>query len=108
MQGKSLYPILSRKEDPAFHKPYVISEFHDALDRPNRSHGSMYFDGRYKICVYHGTDVGEIYDLEDDPGEFRNLWDEANYQELKLKLLKKHFDAMMATSSPGIQRSGPY
>ena len=40
------------------------------------SHGTMYFDGRYKIVAYHNHDLGELYDLAEDPGEFDNLWDD--------------------------------
>ena len=28
-----------------------------------------------KLTCYHGYDFGELYDLEADPGEVRNLWD---------------------------------
>ncbi|MGI9336230.1 MAG: hypothetical protein ACR2RL_24035, partial [Gammaproteobacteria bacterium] len=72
------------------------------------SHGSMYFDGRYKIAVYHGHEIGEIYDLEADPGEFHNLWNDPDHGDLKLKLLKKHFDAFAATTSAGVKRIKAY
>ena len=36
----------------------------------------MTFDGRYKTIIYHGLGFGEIYDLENDPGEFNDLWDD--------------------------------
>jgi arylsulfatase len=109
MQGKSLHSLMKGTSNTHYHKPYVVSEFNDALgEHPDATHGSMYYDGRYKICVYHGHEVGELYDLKEDPGEFDNLWDAPNYIDLKLKLLKKHFDAMMLTSSAGIRRTGIY
>ena len=37
----------------------------------------MIFDGRHKLVVYHGTGLGELFDLEKDPHEFDNLWDAA-------------------------------
>jgi hypothetical protein len=46
----------------------------------------------------------ELFDLEEDPGEFVNLWDEPDHKDLKLKLLHNHLDAIMATSSAGIER----
>lgn len=106
IQGKSLLPVLQGNIEK--HKSHVICEYNDALDLPDGTHGSMYFDGRYKIVVYHGKNVGEIYDLKNDPGEFNNLWDKEEYRELKSDLLLKHFDAMMASSSAGIRRSGKY
>ncbi|MGQ9632451.1 MAG: sulfatase family protein [bacterium] len=108
MQGKSLFPILTGEANPNHHKPHVICEYNDAVDLPNATHGSMYFDGRYKIAVYHGHSIGEIYDLEDDPGEFENLWNDPECKDLKVELLMKHFDAMMATSGAGIKRTGSY
>lgn len=117
MQGKSLVPVLNGTTAASDHKPHVICEYHDALalgtmDTTDReydaSHGSMYFDGRYKIAVYHGHEIGEIYDLETDPGEFDNLWNDPDYSDLKLVLLKKHFDAFAATASAGVKRIKAY
>ena len=39
-------------------------------DVPARVHTLI--DGRYRLSVFHGTGWGELYDLEDDPGEFDN------------------------------------
>jgi hypothetical protein len=68
----------------------------------------MRFDGRYKSIVYHGHNIGEIYDLREDPGEFHNLWDDPERKVLKESLLLRHFDAVMATSSAGVPRTGRY
>jgi len=108
MQGKSLLPILAGQTEPDYHKEHVICEYNDALQMPDATHGTMYFDGRYKSIVYHGHNIGEIYDLESDPGEFNNLWDKPDCKDLKLSLLVKHFDAIMATSNAGIGRTGRY
>jgi arylsulfatase A-like enzyme len=105
MQGKSLVPILSGQATPDYHKDSVISEFHDALDLPDATHATMCFDGRYKSIVYHGRNVGEIFDLEKDPGEFQNLWDDV---DLKAELLLRHLNAHSAASSAGIPRTGAY
>lgn len=39
--------------------------------------------------------MGELYDLQEDPGEFVNLWDEPNHRDLKLELLWRSFDTAM-------------
>jgi len=117
MQGKSLYGLLSGKAAPDVHKSHVVSEYNDAMGtgtlsvEPNKyegSHGSMYFDGRYKSIVYHGHDVGELYDLENDRNEFENLWFDAASVALRHEILKRHFDAVMATSDAGIRRTKDY
>lgn len=47
-------------------------------------------DSRYKITVYYGHSYGELYDLEQDPGEVNNRWNDPDYKDLKLDLLLKY------------------
>ncbi len=111
MQGQSLWPILTGKADPQVHKPHVVCEFNDALGSaaiPTPSHGSMYFDGCMKHIVYHGTGLGELYDLKTDPGEFDDLFDDPELQDDRFALMHRHFDALMATSSAGPERVDVY
>lgn len=110
MQGKSLYPLLRGEASADHHKDYVLCEYADALDLPDGRHtrASMFFDGRYKISVYHGTGLGELFDLEADPEEFNDLWEDPASQALKADLLARHFDAMMLASGGGPARMAPY
>ena len=111
MQGTSLWPILTGAADPQHHKDHVVCEFNDALGSASNaasSHGSMYFDGRYKHIVYHGTGLGELFDLDSDPGEFVNLFDDPAHAGLRADLMRRHFDAMMATSGAGFERIAIY
>lgn len=111
MQGKSLLGILEGSAPPHAHKDIVVSEFNDALgsnEHPKPTHATMTHDGRYKTIVYHGLNLGEIFDLQEDPGEFSNLWNDANCKDLKLQLLHRHLDAVMATSSAGVPRAGRF
>lgn len=78
MQGASLWPILTGKADPAQHN------------------------------IYHGAGLGELLDLESDPGEFDNLWRDPAQHGRRFALLRKHLDAMMATSSAGAERVAMY
>ncbi len=42
---------------------------------------------RWRMSIYNEAEVGELYDLENDPDEMENLWDDAEHQDVKLKLL---------------------
>ena len=117
VQGTSLFSLLCGSSDTNTHKSHVVSEYNDAMgvgtvsDREGRyegSHGTMYFDGRYKSIAYHGHDFGELYDLESDPGEFVNLWNDPGAAQIRCRIIKRHFDAIMATSDAGVRRTKDY
>ena len=47
---------------------------------------------RYSINVYSGRRDGELYDLQDDPGQLRNAWADPAYSTVKSELLKQLVD----------------
>lgn len=71
-------------------RDHVIVENHH---QPTTIHARTYVDERYKLTVYYKRDDGEIFDLQEDPGELNNLWNSAAHQELKCSLFKKLIDA---------------
>jgi len=107
MQGISLLPILKGEADSAIHRNSVRCEYYNALEMPNQSFATMYRDERYKLVVYHGCNYGELYDLQEDPEEFENMWDETEAQPLVLEMLKRSFDASMLAMDRGPERIGP-
>ena len=108
VQGRSLLPILTGQADPDRHRDFVRCEYHDALDRPYASHANMIYDGRYKLVVYHGHKIGELYDLREDPDEFHNLWDKPSARAIKHGQMKRLFDAVMLATDEGQPRAGRY
>ncbi len=102
MQGRSLLPILTGDASPRHHRDHVRCEYYDALDahfvNGDGTFATMYRNRRYKLALYHGHNLGELYDLEDDPHEFQNLWHQPDHQSLKLELLQAAFDATMLES----------
>ncbi len=64
--------------------------------QPTTLQAHTYIDHRHKLTVYRGAVYGELFDLQDDPGEIRNLWDEPGALGLKTDLLLKLATAEMA------------
>ena len=107
MDAMSLVPILSGDQAPDEHRDFVRSEYYNALLAPDSTYASMYRNRRYKLVVYHGHGLGEIYDLQEDPSEFDNLWDSPDHQGVKLDLMQASFDASMLAMDKGPERIGP-
>lgn len=107
MTGRSLLPILTGEKAPDGHRDFVRCEYYDALDQPDGSMATMYRDAQYKLVLYHGHNLGELYDLEADPNEFDNLWDQSDMQEIKLQLMQRSFDASILGMDRGPERIGP-
>ncbi len=55
-----------------------------------------YIDARHKLTAYRGETFGELFDLENDPGELHNLWDDPAAQKLKIEMLHRLLTAEMA------------
>ena len=87
-------------------------EYFDALDPfftgGTGTFATMYRDRRHKLVVYHGHQLGELYDLTVDPWEFHNLWDDPASQQLKYELMHASFDAhVLLTTDVGSRRIAP-
>ena len=115
MQGRSLLPLLYGEAPPHQHRAFVRCEYYRALnpDGPGRaqyegSYATMYRDERYKIVVYHGHAHGELYDLQEDPGEFENCWDDPAYSDLRFDLLRRNFDALAFAVDTGPPQTRPF
>ena len=110
LQGNSLLPAMRGEAFDT--REFVRSEYFDALD-PHFTGGTgtfatMYRNERYKLCMYHDHDLGELYDLENDPWEFENLWDSLHHQEVKNDLIRASFNAhVVLTTDVGSPRIAP-
>ena len=63
--------------------------------QPTTVFANTYVDDRYKVTVYYDRDYGELFDLASDPGEIHNLWNNADFSNLKSDLLLKLVHAQM-------------
>ena len=84
MTGKSQMPVLKGSQDAV--RDHVIVENHH---QPTTLHLKTYVNNRYKLTVYYNQEYGELFDLENDPCEVNNLWDDPQSRELKQELMLK-------------------
>jgi arylsulfatase A-like enzyme len=55
---------------------------------------------RWKLVRCVGDVEGELYDLQADPGEFRNLWDDPDYLDTRRVLAEMLLDRLYEASPP--------
>ena len=75
---------------------------------PRLIYATMYRNRRYKLVTYHGSDFGELYDLENDPDEQYNLWEAPGASDVRCRLIKKSFDESIVITDPGSRRIGRF
>ena len=54
---------------------------------------SIITDDGYRLSVYADGQIGELFDLKNDPTEQKNLYNDTKYTELKVSLLERHIKA---------------
>ncbi len=59
-------------------------------------HLRTFITDRYKLTVYRSYDDGELFDLESDPHEVKNLWNDPDARDLKRRLLQEFMQATMS------------
>jgi uncharacterized sulfatase len=84
MQGVNQLDVWCGKAQPARH--HVIVE---NRHQPTKVHLRTYIEERYKVTVYRDQPYGELFDLEADPEERRNLWDNPAHAALKGELFHR-------------------
>jgi arylsulfatase A-like enzyme len=63
-------------------------------EEPDRIRFKVWVTEQWKLAVYPGERFGELYDLEHDPGEKRNLFDHPDYQAVKGRLFAELLNDM--------------
>ncbi|NIK75135.1 putative sulfatase [Paenibacillus castaneae] len=85
MTGVDQSAVWLGKKDKA--RDHAICEFrHEATT----IHQKTYVDERYKLTVYYKQTYGELFDLQEDPGEVNNLWNDPDFAALKSELFLKY------------------
>lgn len=104
MQGKSLMQLLTAEavDSKLSHRSDIYCEHYNASAKQNGIGGfaTMVRTDRYKLVSYHRRHEEELYDLQEDPNERRNLWMDESYSAVKLDMMKRLCDRMAETVDP--------
>jgi len=101
MTGKNQLPNWTGGE--AVRSDAIIENHHGT----GRFHMRTYVNDRHKITVYHDGEDGELFDLENDPGEIRNLWRDPAALELKAELMHRFLQATLRDEPMRMPRIAP-
>lgn len=86
-EAESLMPVLNG--DDWTPRDYVYCEQAGDVAMTGADFITMIRGTRWKLVHIQGTDEGQMYDLESDPEEVVNLWDDVDYADVKSDLLIK-------------------
>ena len=102
MAGVNQWPVW-RGETKAQRTHTLVENRH----QPTTIHLRTLIGPRYKLTVYRGHDYGELFDLQTDPGERHNRWDDPDYLAIKTKLLQTWAQEDMAREVLPMPRIAP-
>lgn len=110
MQGRSAWKLLTRRKTPGAHRGDVYCEHYDASlgNRGTGAQATMVRTPTHKLIAFRGEELGELYDLTQDPGEHENRWGDPAYETVKRELLVRLCDRMAATVDPLPPRTAPW
>ena len=83
MQGEDLGPVLTGE------KTSVQSETLVELQATKNIYQQSLITERYKLIVYRDQDYGELYDLQQDPDQYHNLWANPDAAAVKAELMHR-------------------
>lgn len=92
MQGVSQLDVWRGRAEQA--RDHVIVE---NRHQPTLVHLRTYIDDRWKITVYRDRlEWGELFDLQNDPDEFHNRWNDLEYASVKAEVMHRFINAEVA------------
>ncbi len=95
LPGNSLLPILM-KEDTNEDSCTLVEMDEDYQGFKLRTLVTQ----RYRLTVYSGQAYGELFDLQKDPQEYHNRWDDPAYRQLRDELHVQLLHQIIQTDSP--------
>lgn len=88
MQGVNQLPVWHGKEERVRDHALVENRHN-----PTTVHLRTLITDRHKLTVYRNAQYGELFDLQEDPGELHNRWADPAYAQVKADLLLQFVQA---------------
>jgi len=89
-EARTLNPVL---EGAAFEgRRHVFCEQAGDVNMTGTSYLTMIRSRTHKLVLFRGSDAGQLFVLDSDPGETRNLWDDPAVAGVKAELLRELLD----------------
>lgn len=89
MQGKSFWSLVT-EESKERHREDVYCESYELPNGEDSvGYATMVRTERYKLTLYHTSEDTELYDLQEDPNETRNVWHNPEYISARLDMLER-------------------
>lgn len=106
IQGKSLMRNVAGSDEL---RTRLLAEHQDNVARLGFSRFAMLrtlFTDQWRLTVYRGEEWGELYDIQNDPEETRNLWDSPDHAQIRAALCDQLIDEMLVNvdQSPHAKR----
>ena len=114
MQGASLVPLLKGETPDEWRKSHYY-QYYEFFNNRRAAHMVRRHYGvrtaRYKLIHFYNIDEWELYDLENDPREMRNLYGEAQYasviDELKSEVARLQEELDVPDDSGSVESNPP-
>ncbi|MEO6982094.1 MAG: sulfatase-like hydrolase/transferase, partial [Edaphobacter sp.] len=107
VQGRSFMPLLTGQS--ATHRDSVYMEFFDTKARyPIAPMMTGIRTDRWKLTFCDKDKTGELYDLQNDSGEFDNLWSDPHYKDTREMMLQALMGRMVEATDPLPQRTAAW
>ncbi|MBT4099706.1 MAG: DUF4976 domain-containing protein, partial [Gemmatimonadetes bacterium] len=108
MEGRSFARVLEGEAAP--HRDAVIVERITTLPAVEQEKEAlvlrvkMLVTDKWKLLHYGSAPYGELYDVENDPGDLHNLWDDTAYEDVKQDLCQRLLAELIDTElgDPGV------
>jgi hypothetical protein len=96
IQGRSLSAQLQETDKPLHNE--LLIEYQDTKKRmgfPEPAFVRSLQTDDYRLTLYKGQNWGELYDLQNDPHQTYNCWDDAQYAGVRAELTERLARCMM-------------